>query len=144
MPLSPFIATLLQILSSGCHPCSCVMCLINHCRYAEVQANVVVHRYWTFDQMIAHHTVGGCNLRPGDLLASGTISGHGPMEFGSLLEKTWGATRTFELETDSDGGVTQRGYLQDRDTVTLRGGCVGAGGGRVGFGECSGMLMPAR
>ncbi|MEW5298121.1 MAG: hypothetical protein WDW36_001277 [Sanguina aurantia] len=99
--------------------------------------------YWTFDQMIAHHTVGGCNLRPGDLLASGTVSGSGPREFGSLLEKTWGATRAWELDTDS-GGVTQRGYLQDGDTVTLRGGCVGAGGGRVGFGECSGMLMPAR
>lgn len=111
---------------------------IHHKRIHSVY-QCVVCRYWSFDQMIAHHTIGGCNLRPGDLLASGTISGDGPMEFGSLLEKTWGGTKNFELAPDDS---CARGYLQDGDTVILQGHCLGVNGGRVGFGDCSGSLLP--
>ncbi|KAK9909785.1 hypothetical protein WJX75_007412 [Coccomyxa subellipsoidea] len=97
------------------------------------------HLYWTLPQMVAHHTVGGCNLRPGDLLGTGTIScnaedGQG---LGCLLEKTWNGSKNIYL---SDG--QQRKYLLDGDTVILRGYCQGDGY-RVGFGECSGTVLPS-
>lgn len=95
------------------------------------------HLYWTIAQQIAHHTVGGCNLRPGDLLASGTISGPTPDSYGSLLELTWRGERPLNLP---DG--QQRSFLQDGDTLILRGWCQGEGY-RVGFGECAGTILPA-
>ena len=98
------------------------------------------HLYWTIDQMLAHHTVTGCNARTGDLLATGTITGsrEDPMSFGSLLEKSWAGTRSFELTS----GET-RTYLQDGDTVTLRGHCQLGDDPttRIGFGECSGTVI---
>ncbi|MBL8880772.1 MAG: fumarylacetoacetase [Phycisphaerales bacterium] len=93
--------------------------------------------YWTIAQQIAHHTCNGCNLRPGDLLASGTISGPSPDSFGSLLELTWRGERPLRLP----GGV-ERKFLQDGDTITLTG-CCETAGLRVGFGECSGTIRPA-
>jgi fumarylacetoacetase len=96
------------------------------------------HLYWSLAQMIAHHTINGCNLRPGDLLATGTISGPTPASRGCLLERTW---RGSEPITLSDGSI--RRYLDDGDTVTLRG-HAGQGGQRVGFGECSGQLIATR
>ena len=96
------------------------------------------HLYWTMNQQLAHHTITGCNLRPGDLLASGTISGPTPDSFGSLLELTWRGTKPIALPN----GET-RAFLQDGDTVTLTGWCQGDGC-RVGFGEATGKLLPAR
>ncbi len=94
--------------------------------------------YWNMNQQIAHHTITGCNLRPGDLLASGTISGPTPDSYGSLLELTWRGTRPIGLPT----GET-RTFLEDGDRLTLTGWCEGDGY-RVGFGEVTGRLLPAR
>ncbi len=91
--------------------------------------------YWTFSQMLAHHTVTGCNMQPGDLLGSGTISGTQEHEFGSLLELTWKGSKTLELD-----GVTRK-FIQDGDSVTIRGGAKGPGF-KVGFGECTGTILP--
>lgn len=90
--------------------------------------------------MIAHHTITGCNLRPGDLLASGTISGPSAGSEGSLLEQTQGGKVTLDL-----GGGEQRRFLEDGDTVVIRGqaGSPGSGGsssGLVGFGEVRGRV----
>lgn len=92
------------------------------------------HLYWDMRQMVAHHTVTGCNLRPGDLLASGTISGPTEDSFGSLLELAWRGERPLQLPS----GET-RSFLQDGDRVTLTGWCQGEGY-RVGFGEVTGMI----
>jgi fumarylacetoacetase len=87
---------------------------------------------------MAHHTINGCNLRTGDLLATGTISGPGPRERGSLLELTLGGRDPVELA----GGQTRR-YLQDGDRVTISGWCQGSGY-RIGFGQVTGRLLPCR
>ena len=88
--------------------------------------------------MIAHHTLGGCPMRTGDLLGSGTISGPGGSgESGSLLEMTENGKREVLLS-----GTGARTFLSDGDTVTLRGFC-GADGARVGFGECRGTVFSA-
>jgi fumarylacetoacetase len=93
--------------------------------------------YWNVCQQLAHHTVNGCNLRTGDLLASGTISGPTPDSYGSLLELAWKGTKPIELH---DG--EKRVFLQDGDRVTLTGWCQGPGY-RVGFGEAAGRVLPA-
>ena len=97
------------------------------------------HAYWTIGQMIAHHTVNGCNLRPGDLLGSGTLSGPQPSEAGSLLELTAGGQRDIALPSDET-----RRFLEDGDTVELRGWCERQGHPRIGFGLASGTVLPAR
>ena len=97
------------------------------------------HAYWSVAQMIAHHSSNGCPLRPGDLLGTGTQSGPTPGEEGCLLELTHGGRQPLTLP----GGET-RGYLQDGDTVVLRGWCERAGHARIGFGECRGTVLPAR
>ena len=94
--------------------------------------------YWNIAQQLAHHTVNGCNLRPGDLLASGTISGPAPDSYGSLLELTWRGTRPL---TFPGGG--QQTFLQDGDRVTMTGWCQGDGY-RVGFGTVTGKVLPCR
>lgn len=96
------------------------------------------HLYWNVCQQLAHHTVNGCNVRPGDLLASGTISGPTPDARGSLLELTWGGAQPLDLP---DG--TQRAFLEDGDTVILTGWCQGDGY-RVGFGEARGTMRAAK
>ncbi len=93
--------------------------------------------YWDVRQQIAHHTVTGCNLRPGDLLASGTISGAEKSSRGCLLELTWRGTEPITLPNGEE-----RRFLADGDTVVMRGWCRGRGY-RVGFGECRGELLPA-
>ena len=93
--------------------------------------------YWTMAQMVAHQTSNGCNLRPGDLLASGTISGAEPGTEGCLLELT-----RHEPITLPSG--EQRTFLADGDEVMIRGSCERPGYARVGFGECSGVIRPAR
>jgi fumarylacetoacetase len=95
--------------------------------------------YWTFAQMLAHHTCNGCDLRPGDLLASGTVSGADPASRGCLLEMTRGGADPIQLP---DG--TKRTFLEDGDEVSFRAFCQRSGAVRIGFGECSGMVTPAR
>nr|XP_060611876.1 fumarylacetoacetase [Anolis sagrei ordinatus] len=95
------------------------------------------HMYWTMKQQLVHHTINGCNLRPGDLLASGTISGPDPENFGSMLELSWKGTKAIDL-----GNGQTRKFLQDGDEVIITGYCQGKGY-RVGFGECSGKVLPA-
>jgi len=93
--------------------------------------------YWSFAQQIAHHTVNGCNLRPGDLLASGTISGDADESFGSMLELSWRGERPVSV-----GGGETRSFLADGDRVIVRGWAEGEGF-RVGFGEAEGLVLPA-
>ena len=96
------------------------------------------HMYWTVEQLIAHHTVNGCNLRPGDLLGTGTQSGPGADEVGSLLELTQGGKKPVALP---DGEA--RVFLHDGDVVILRGYAEAQGKARVGFGEATGQVLPA-
>ena len=93
--------------------------------------------YWTLAQLVAHHASGGCNLRPGDLLASGTVSGWATESRGCLLERTWRGTEPLELPS----GET-RAFLADGDEVILRGYCQRDGYRRIGFGECRGRIVP--
>ncbi|KAM0466258.1 hypothetical protein ACHAPV_001215 [Trichoderma viride] len=92
---------------------------------------------WSFPQMITHHTVGGCPMRAGDLLGSGTISGTEPRERGSLLEMTEGGKADVQLEK---GGV--RRFIEDGDSLNMRGYCE-KDGVRIGFGDCEGKILPA-
>jgi fumarylacetoacetase len=91
--------------------------------------------YWTPAQMIAHHTSNGCNLRPGDLLASGTVSGPSKDSLGCLLELTRRGAEPVVLPTGE-----QRRFLQDGDEVVMRGFCEREGFARIGFGECRGVV----
>ncbi|MEM9674019.1 MAG: fumarylacetoacetase [Cyclobacteriaceae bacterium] len=93
--------------------------------------------YWSVGQMLAHHTVNGCNLRVGDLLASGTISGDEPNSYGSLLELSWNGERPLTINSNQ-----ARTYLEDGDTVTLRG-YAEQEGIRVGFGEVQTKILPS-
>jgi fumarylacetoacetase len=97
------------------------------------------HQYWTVAQMVAHHTVNGCNLRPGDLLGSGTVSGPGNGEAGAMME----LARNGEAPVTLDSGE-QRSYVLDGDAVILRGFCEKPGFARIGFGESRGQVLPAR
>ena len=95
------------------------------------------YMYWSVAQQVAHHTVNGCNLRPGDMLASGTISGPTEDSYGSMLELSWRGERPLEMPS----GET-RSFLQDGDTVVLSGHASGEGY-RVGFGTAEGRVLPA-
>jgi len=91
--------------------------------------------YWSAKQQVVQHTVTGCNLRPGDLLGSGTISG--PDGVGSLIELSWNGKNPVELPSGE-----KRTFIEDGDEIILRGWAQGPGY-RVGFGECRGELLPA-
>ena len=93
--------------------------------------------YWSMAQQLAHHTVGGCNLQPGDLLASGTISGPEENARGSMLELTWRGANPLQLT----GGETRK-WLEDGDCLTISGWAEGDGY-RVGFGKVSGRVVSA-
>ncbi|HSH37679.1 MAG TPA: fumarylacetoacetase [Chthoniobacterales bacterium] len=95
------------------------------------------HLYWSIAQQLAHHAVGGCNLQPGDLLASGTISGPTEDSRGCMLELTWRGANPLSLPNGES-----RKWLDDGDTLTITGWCEGDGY-RVGFGEVSGRVLPA-
>jgi len=97
------------------------------------------HAYWNIAQMVAHHTVNGCNLQPGDLLGTGTQSGPEATEAGSLLELSAGGKRPLTLPD----GETRR-FLEDGDAVIMRGWCERAGAARLGFGELVGRVLSAR
>jgi fumarylacetoacetase len=99
--------------------------------------------YWALPQLVAHHAAGGCNLRPGDLLGTGTLSRGGAGGRGCLLEATKGGAAPLQLAAEGGAGFVERTYLEDGDEVVLTGWCAGDGF-RVGFGECGGRLLPAR
>jgi fumarylacetoacetase len=103
----------------------------------RITASNLKYMYWNVCQQLAHHTVNGCNLRPGDLLASGTISGPTPDSYGCLLELAWRGTRPLAFP-----GGEKRAFLLDGDRVTLTGWCQGDGY-RVGFGTVTGKILPA-
>ncbi|MEU3169675.1 fumarylacetoacetase [Streptosporangium sp. NPDC006930] len=98
--------------------------------------------YWTPDQMLAHMTVNGAALRTGDLYASGTVSGSGPGERGSLIELTWNGTEPLKLPDGPDGSA--RTFLEDGDTVTITATAPGPDGTVIALGEVSGRIEPAR
>jgi fumarylacetoacetase len=104
--------------------------VIAHSNFAEAA-------YWTAAQLVAHHTVNGCALRAGDLFGSGTLSGATKDQCGSLLELTTGGKNPVTLSNGE-----QRGFLEDGDTVILRGWCEREGARRIGFGECRGTVLP--
>jgi fumarylacetoacetase len=95
--------------------------------------------YWTLAQLVAHHTVNGCNLQSGDLLGTGTLSGPAPGQGGSLLELSHGGQRPVVL---SHGETPS--FLEDGDRITLRGHCERPGWRRIGFGDCTGTVLPVR
>tara|TARA_R110002073_G_scaffold72537_1_gene177194 strand:- start:172557 stop:173837 length:1281 start_codon:yes stop_codon:yes gene_type:complete len=95
------------------------------------------YMYWTMTQQLAHHTVNGCNVRSGDMMGSGTISGPTKDSYGSMLELTWRGANPIQL---SDG--TERKFINDNDTVIMRAFCENSEV-RIGFGECTGKLLPA-
>ena len=94
--------------------------------------------YWTLAQLLTHHTSNGCNLQPGDLLGSGTVSGETKDARGCLLELTWRGTEPLQLPNGEE-----RKFLQDGDEVILRGHAERPGIRRIGLGECRGMVLPA-
>lgn len=94
------------------------------------------YMYWNVNQQLAHHTVNGCNIQVGDLYASGTISGPSPGSYGSLLELTWNGSRPLQLSDHA-----QRSFIEDGDTLILRGHAE-RNGIRIGFGLCSGKILP--
>ncbi|MEH0157987.1 fumarylacetoacetase [Limibacter armeniacum] len=94
--------------------------------------------YWNMAQQLAHHTINGCNIEIGDMYASGTISGKSPDSYGSMLELSWSGKQEIQL---NDG--SSRTFLEDNDTVIMRGWCE-KDGVRVGFGEVRSKLLPAK
>jgi fumarylacetoacetase len=94
--------------------------------------------YWTMAQMLTHHTSNGCNVEPGDLIASGTISGPDKDARGCLLERTWRGTEPIELPSGE-----RRTFLEDGDDVIMRGYAERDGYRRIGFGECRGVVLSA-
>lgn len=95
------------------------------------------YMYWNMAQQLAHHTSNGCNIQVGDLYASGTISGPTPDSYGSMLEISWQGKNPITMP---DG--TERKFILDNDTVVMKGYCE-KDGVRIGFGECSGKILPA-
>ena len=89
-------------------------------------------------QQLTHHTVGGCNVRSGDMMGSGTISGPTPDSYGSMLELSWRGQNPLQMQDGSE-----RKFINDGDNVILRGYCEN-NGLRIGFGDCSGKILPAR
>lgn len=96
------------------------------------------YMYWTMEQQLAHHTVNGCNINVGDVMASGTISGPDEGSFGSMMEITWRGTKPVKL---SDG--SERKFINDGDTVIMRG-YAEKDGVRIGFGDCASKVLPAK
>ncbi|MCQ4318916.1 fumarylacetoacetase [Stutzerimonas stutzeri] len=104
----------------------------------RIALSSTTNMYWTVAQMVAHHSVNGCSLQPGDLFGSGTLSGSSPESLGSLLEITRGGKQPLQLP----GGET-RTFLEDGDEIILKARCRRDGQASIGFGECRGRVMPA-
>ena len=105
---------------------------------AQITQTSYRHAYWTMAQLLAHHTVNGCDLQPGDLMGTGTLSGPTATEAGALLEITEGGKNPLTLPN----GET-RTFLQDGDAVVFTGWCEKPGAARIGFGECRATVLPA-
>ncbi|TMO75522.1 fumarylacetoacetase [Pseudoalteromonas sp. S3785] len=105
----------------------------------QVSASSFKHSYWTVAQMVAHHTVNGCNFMPGDMLGSGTQSGPTHEEAGSLLELSRGGKEKITLSNGE-----QRSFLEDGDNVIMRGWCEREGFARIGFGSVESTVLPAK
>ncbi|MDE1917077.1 MAG: fumarylacetoacetase [Sphingomonadales bacterium] len=103
------------------------------------KSNSAKAMYWTIAQMITHHASNGCNLRPGDLLGTGTLSGPSPDSLGSLLELSHGGAQKIDLPS----GET-RSFLEDGDEIILHASANAPGYRSIGFGACTGIVMPAR
>lgn len=99
--------------------------------------------YWTFAQMIAHHSSNGCSMQAGDLIASGTVSGQGAHERGCLLELTWDSATRSRTSIELPTGEKRR-FLADGDTIIMRGRCEKQGFASIGFGECRGTIAPSK
>ena len=95
------------------------------------------HLYWNMSQQLAHHTVNGCPVNSGDMMGSGTISGSAPKSYGSMLELSWKGSKPVKL---NDGG--DRKFIEDKDTVIMRGHCEKEGSVRIGFGEVKTKILP--
>ena len=109
-----------------------------NCKETVVSHSNFKYMYWNMNQQLAHHTVNGCNMNVGDLMASGTISGKSPDSYGSMLELSWAGSKPVEL---TEGGT--RKFIQDNDTVIMRGHCQ-KGEIRVGFGAVKSSLLKAK
>ena len=139
----PYLADATDAAQGGLHLTMEVWLLTQKMR----QAGIGPHRlsagnfssmYWTLAQLLTHHTSNGCNLQPGDLLGSGTVSGETKESRGSLLELTMRGTEPLHLP-----GGEERKFLQDGDEVILRGFAERPGARRIGLGECRGVVLPA-
>jgi fumarylacetoacetase len=97
------------------------------------------YSYWTIAQLVAHHTVNGCNLQPGDLLGTGTQSGPTAAEAGSLVELSKGGTQPLQIGRDES-----RAFLEDGDTVIFHGWCEKPGAASIGFGTVEGTVLPSQ
>ena len=95
------------------------------------------HMYWNMSQQLAHHTVNGCPVNSGDMMGSGTLSGSTPDSYGSMLELSWRGEKPVKLNEGGD-----RKFIEDNDTVIIRGYCNSSGAVRIGFGEVSTKLLP--
>jgi fumarylacetoacetase len=105
---------------------------------ARVSRSDFSRMYWTLGQLVTHHASSGCNLRPGDLLGSGTVSGPTREERGCLLELSWRGKEPIALPSGES-----RTFLEDGDEVVMTGWCEAPGAVRIGLGECRGRLLPA-
>ena len=109
---------------------------------ARLTQTSFAHQHWTIAQMLAHHTIGGCNLQSGDLLGSGTISGPSVEEAGAMMELAHAGRQPVHFDR-GDGRTEARGFLEDGDAVVFTGWCEKPGFARIGFGECRGIVTPA-
>ena len=107
------------------------------CQETLVSNSNFKYMYWTMAQQLTHHTINGCNVRTGDMMGSGTISGPTPESYGSMLELTWKGAHPVKL---IDG--SERKFINDHDNVIMRGFCEN-NEVRIGFGDCSGKVLPA-
>ena len=96
------------------------------------------YMYWNMNQQLAHHTVNGCNINAGDMMASGTISGNSPEAYGSMLELSWKGTKPLSMPDGSE-----RKFLKDNDTLIMKAHCK-AIDYKVGFGEVRTKILPAK
>jgi len=106
--------------------------------YNVISQSNYKYMYWNMHQQLAHHTVNGCNVNVGDLMASGTISGKDETAYGSMLELSWGGKKTLELKD----GITRK-FIEDYDTISLKG-VAEKDGIKVGFGEVTAQILPAK
>jgi fumarylacetoacetase len=107
-------------------------------KYQTLVTSNLKYLYWSMNQQLTHHTVTGCNLTVGDLLASGTISGPEKSEYGSLTELTWGGRDKIQIEETGE----ERLFIQDGDSINMTGFCEGPDY-IIGFGDCEGKVLPA-